>query len=222
MFDLSHSFRALTIVSSLALATSAFAQTATTTEAPAEAPAATEAAPAATEAAPAADPGLSMGQEMGQEANAGPQTYTKQEFESWQLNCVKVTEGSEPCQLYQLLKDQKGTSTAEISILALPEGGEAAAGATIITPLETLLPANITLQIDTAKPKVYPFTFCSPIGCVSRVGFTKAEIEALKKGAKATMTLVPAAAPKQKVVLDISLKGFTAGFDAVAKENQPG
>ncbi len=217
MFDLSHSFRALTVVSALALATSAVAQTATTTEAPAEAPAATEAAPAATDAAPAPEQGLSMGQE----ANAGPQTYTKQEFDSWQLNCVKVTEGPEPCQLYQLLKDQKGTSTAEISMLALPEGGEAAAGATIITPLETLLPANITLQIDTAKPKVYPFTFCSPIGCVSRVGFTKAEIEALKKGAKATMTLVPAAAPKQKVVLDISLKGFTAGFDAVAKENQP-
>ncbi len=218
MFDFSLSLRALTVASSLALATSAMAQTATTTEAPAEAPAttATEAAPAAPGAAP--EQGLSMGQE----ANAGPQTYVKQEFESWQLTCVKVTDGKEPCQLYQLLKDQKGTATAEISMVSLPEGGQAAAGATIITPLETLLPANITLQIDTAKPKSYPFTFCSAIGCVSRVGFTKAEIDALKKGAKATMIIVPAAAPKQTVVLDISLKGFTAGFDAVAKENQPG
>lgn len=213
MFDLSRSVRAVTFVSSLALASSALAQTATTTEAPAPAPATT-----ATEAAPAtADQGLSMGQE----ANAAPQSYVKGEFESWQLTCDKVAEGPELCQLYQLLKDQKGTSTAEIRLIALPAGGEAAAGAEIITPLETLLPAAITLQIDTAKPKAYPFTFCAPIGCVSRVGFTKAEIDSLKKGAKATMTLVPAAAPKQKVVLDISLKGFTAGFDAVSKENQP-
>lgn len=217
MFDLSSSLRALTLASSLALATSAMAQTATTTEAPAEAPATTapEAPPAAPDAT--ADQGLSMGQET----SAGPQSYVKQEFDSWQLTCIKVPEGAEPCQLYQLLKDQKGTSTAEISMVALPDGGQAAAGATIITPLETLLPAHITLQIDTAKAKVYPFTFCSAIGCVARVGFTKAEIDALKKGAKASMTIVPAAAPTQKVVLDISLKGFTAGFDAVSKENQP-
>ena len=32
----------------------------------------------------------------------------------------------------------------------------------------------------------------------------------------ATMTIVPAGAPDQKVNLDISLKGFTAGMDAVA------
>ena len=209
MFDLSLAFRTLTIASSLALAGGAFAQE-TTSEAPAD-------AAATTESQPAPDQGLSMGQE----ANTGPQNYVKQEFDSWQLTCAKVAEGPEPCQLYQLLKDQKGTSTAEISMVALPEGGQAAAGATIITPLETLLPAHITLQIDTAKPKVYPFTFCAPIGCVSRVGFTKAEIDALKKGAKASMTIVPAAAPSQKVVLDISLKGFTAGFDAVALENQP-
>ena len=200
--------RSLALVLAMGLASisgMAFAQE--TTEAPAEAP-----------AAPAADTGLNMGQAP---ADGPGSTYVKEAFDSWELRCVRVAEGDEPCQLYQLLKDQKGTSTAEISMVALPEGGQAAAGATIITPLETLLPANITLQIDTAKPKVYPFTFCAPIGCVSRVGFTKAEIDALKKGAKASMTIVPAAAPSQKVVLDISLKGFTAGFDAVALENQP-
>ncbi len=35
------------------------------------------------------------------------------------------------------------------------------------------------------------------------------------------MTIVPVAAPDQKVDLDISLKGFTAGFDAVAKTPAP-
>jgi invasion protein IalB len=36
---------------------------------------------------------------------------------------------------------------------------------------------------------------------------------------KASMTLVPVVAPDQKVVLDISLKGFTAGYDAVNEAN---
>ena len=45
---------------------------------------------------------------------------------------------------------------------------------------------------------------------------TADEVAGFKKGAKATMTIVPAAAPDQKVALDISLKGFTAGYDAVA------
>jgi invasion protein IalB len=33
--------------------------------------------------------------------------------------------------------------------------------------------------------------------------------------------VVPVAAPDQTVNVDISLKGFTAGFDAVAKANAP-
>ncbi len=59
------------------------------------------------------------------------------------------------------------------------------------------------------------------MGCIARVGFTQAEIDGFKKGAKATLTIVPVAAPDQKVALDISLKGFTAGFDAVSKTRPP-
>jgi len=211
MFDLTNPVRALAFVSALAIAAAAQAQT-TSTDGTTTAPATTE-APAAD--APAADPAAPS---AATPAKDGPgATYTKEAFDAWELNCIKVKEGKEPCQLYQLLKDDKGNSTAEISLMPLPDGQEAAAGATIITPLETLLTAHLTIQIDTADAKVYPFTFCTAIGCVARIGFTSAEIDALKKGAKATMTIVPVAAPDKKVPLDISLKGFTAGFDAVKK-----
>jgi invasion protein IalB len=100
-------------------------------------------------------------------------------------------------------------------MFALPEGGQAAAGATVIAPLETLLTANMTLTIDGGKAKIYPFTFCANLGCIARIGFTAEEVAQFKKGAKAVMTIVPAAAPEQKVELDITLKGFTAGYDAV-------
>jgi invasion protein IalB len=134
---------------------------------------------------------------------------------------MRTADGSDPCQLYQLLKDAQGTSVAEISLFPLPPGQQAIAGATIVAPLETLLTEQLTLAVDGATPKRYPFTWCAPLGCIARVGFTQAEIDGFKKGAKATMTIVPVAAPDQKVVLDISLKGFTAGFDAVAKTPAP-
>jgi invasion protein IalB len=101
----------------------------------------------------------------------------------------------------------------------LPEGAQAAAGATVVVPLETLLTANLQISIDGGKAKIYPFTFCAQIGCISRIGFTTEEVDQFRKGAGAVMTIVPAVAPDRRVNLTISLKGFTAGFKAVVDAN---
>ncbi len=115
---------------------------------------------------------------------------------------MRTEDGADPCQLYQLLKDGQGNSVAEISMFTLPAGQPAVAGATLITPLETLLTQQIGLQIDGGTAKRYPFTWCAAIGCIARVGFTQEEIDQFKKGAKAVVTIVPVAAPDQKVELD--------------------
>lgn len=207
-------FTAFSLV--LALGTAGHAQE--TTAPAADAPAAPAADGAAAPAAGA--DALSMGAEAA--APDGPGTaYTAATFEAWQQRCMRTTDGADPCQLYQLLKDAQGTSVAEISIFTLSKGQQAVAGATIVAPLETLLTEQLTIAVDDATPKRYPFTWCARLGCVARIGFTQAEIDGLKKGAKATMTIVPVAAPDQKVTLDISLKGFTAGYDAVAKTPAP-
>lgn len=183
------------------------------------------AAPAPAEAAPGAD--LNMGTTPGapklkEEKDAQPgELYLGGAFEQWELRCVKAKDGSDPCELYQLLKDEKGNAVSEISMFPLPAGGKAAAGATVIVPLETLLTAAMTLTIDTSAPKAYPFTVCGQVGCVARVGFTAEEVAQFKKGAKATLTIVPFAAPDQKVNLDISLKGFTAGFESITVPEAP-
>lgn len=178
----------------------------------------------AQETAPAAAPAEDLA--MGTEAGAAPAILTKDtaqvgqgylatNFELWEQRCEKTADGKDPCQLFQLLKDAEGNAVSEFSIFPLPAGGQAAAGATVVVPLETLLTSQLTIAIDTAPAKLYPFTFCTQYGCVARVGFTAEEIAQLKKGAKATVTLVPAASPETPVNLDVSLKGFTAGFDAV-------
>ncbi len=202
----------------LGLASPLAAQDATT-EAPATEAPATEAPAVTGDAAVAND--LSMGTEVGATPAAdGPGSqYVAANFDAWEQRCIRTEDGSDPCQLYQLLKDKDGNSVAEISMFDLPEGSAAAAGATIIAPLETLLTENLTLQIDGGAAKNYPFTWCSQLGCVARVGFTAAEVDQFRKGAKAVVTIVPVVAPDQKVTLDISLKGFTAGYEAVKAAN---
>jgi len=134
----------------------------------------------------------------------------------WEQRCIRTADGSDPCQMYQLLKDENDNAVAEITILVLPEGQSAVAGSQIMVPLETLLTEQLILQVDAAPAKVYPFTWCAAQGCVSRIGFTADDIAALKKGANATITIVPVVAPDQKVKLNISLKGFTAAYGAAA------
>lgn len=146
-------------------------------------------------------------------------TYLAATFDKWEQRCVKKEDGSDPCQLYYLLNDSLGNTVAEISIFNLPEGSQAAAGATFMAPLETLLTANLKFVIDAAQPKMYPFSFCTKAGCVARLGFTAEEIAALKKGNKAILTIVPAAAPDKAVDLVLTLTGFTAGYEAVKTAN---
>ncbi|OYX43226.1 MAG: hypothetical protein B7Z02_09460 [Rhodobacterales bacterium 32-67-9] len=198
--------RSLPLILALALAAPAMAQETT-------APAAPEAGTAAPAEAPAAAPAA---------ADGVGEPYVAETFGAWQLRCIRTDDGSDPCQLYQLLKEKDSDKPiSEISLVALADGGEAVAGATIITPLETLLTQQLNITVDSGKTKRYPFTFCTEVGCVARVGFTKEDIDGFKKGNVATISVVPVADPSRTVDVDISLKGFTAGFEAVTKANAP-
>ena len=156
--------------------------------------------------------GLDMGQVDGEMPAGAP--YIKEQFGDWALRCLNNLEGDDPCQLYQLLMDGEGNSVAEISMFLLPEGGQAAAGATIMTPLGTLLTEGLMISVDGASPRRYVYTFCNVKGCAARVGFTAAELAQFKGGTSAVVRLVSAANPGQPVMLNMSLKGFTAGIES--------
>lgn len=160
---------------------------------------------------------LSMGEEV--DENAPGRTFIAAEFGDWQQRCIRTEDGSDPCQLYQLLRDGDGNAVAEMSVFGLPDGQQAAAGATVITPLETLLTRQLTLTVDSGQAKRYPFDFCSAAGCFARIGLTDAEIASFKRGSEARLMIVPAAAPDQEIMLTVSLSGFTAGYDAVEEAN---
>jgi invasion protein IalB len=199
----------IAVAAALALAGPAAAQTAdTTTETPAPEAPASEAQTGASQ--------LDLGRPADQpdELPLG-ERYSAEKFGDWDLACINTEAEQDPCSLLQILTDDNGNPVAEVSLFRLAGNGPAVAGATIIVPLETLLTAQLTIAVDQGAGKRYNYSFCNPIGCIAQIGLTQEDIDAFKRGAKGTVTLVPAPAPDQKVQLDLSLNGFTAGYDKV-------
>ncbi len=184
----------LSVAAALALAAPAFAQEKQTGDSP-------------------TDSQLDLGQPA-----SGPQLgqrYSRKKFDDWDLACIKTQADEDPCSLLQVMNGPDGNPMAEFSLFRLEGGERAVAAATIVVPLETLLPAQLTIAVDDHPGKRYQYSFCSPIGCVAQIGLTAEDIATMKKGKTATLSLVPAPAPDQVVKLTLSLKGFTAGYEAV-------
>ncbi len=153
--------------------------------------------------------------DLGQDANAEPQIgepYKKSDFDAFELRCIRTEDGNDPCQLYQLVKDENGQPIVEFSLFRLPDGGRAEAGATIVVPLETSLQDQLVLTIDGGKARKYPFAFCNTVGCYSRIGLTTEDVNAFRRGREANLTIVPIVSPDSKVNLKMSLSGFTKGI----------
>ncbi|MBJ6371731.1 invasion associated locus B family protein [Sedimentitalea arenosa] len=203
-------FRPLSLITALALSTAALpvlAQQAETDDPAAE-------ATTGDTPAPAAQSPLDLGQEVA----TGPQLgerYSKEKFGDWDLACIKTEGETDPCSLLQILTDGNDNPVAEVSLFRIDNGGQAAAGATVLVPLETLLTAQLTISVDDGPGKRYNFAFCNQLGCAAQIGLTQQDIDAFKRGKTATVSIVPAPAPDQVVALPMSLSGFTAGYEAV-------
>jgi invasion protein IalB len=196
----------LPLLTALALGTTALAQETTTQ---AEEPAASsENAEATQDAGSEADTGLDMGQPVQEDP-----TYIKETYGDWELKCFRTEAGEDPCQMFQLLREETGNPIAEFSIFRLPPEAQAAAGATIVVPLGTLLTEELKISVDGGKAKSYSYRFCSLVGCYAQIGLTEADVAAFRAGAAATLQIVPAQAPDQQVNIKASLSGFTAAFE---------
>ena len=141
--------------------------------------------------------------------------YIREKSGDWEVSCIKTQEGNDPCAMVQILNGPQGEPIAEITIGKLPEGGAAVAWANVIVPLETLLQAQLAISVDGAPRKLYNYHHCVPVGCVAQLGLTQGDIDAMKAGSKAVLSLVPARAPDQIINMDMSLSGFTSGFDGL-------
>ena len=145
--------------------------------------------------------------------------YLREKYGEWELRCIKaevLTE--EECRVFNFLVDKDGNTIAQLDMQVLSAGGKAVAGVDIATPLGSLLTAQVVLKIDAGKAKRYPYTWCDQQGCYARFGMTQEEIDAMKRGAKANVTILSVAAPDQPLSMDLSLSGFTAVWNAIAPQ----
>lgn len=213
--------RSLPLIALLGLGTSVLAQDTSTEEAADSEPAATTEQDATTDAttqegqasdADTAQTDPASGLDLGREVEEDP-SYIKETYGDWQLQCFRSETGEDPCQMYQLLREDAGNPVAEFSLFKLPGNSQAVAGATIVVPLGTLLTEGLKIRVDGSATKNYNYSFCSLGGCFARIGFTQADIDAFKAGANATLIIVPAQAPDQRVEIKTSLTGFTAAFN---------
>ncbi len=179
-----------------------------------------EPAPAADGAdeAPAAAAGSEAKSDAGDPAKPEVMEIVKDTFGDWEIRCAP--DGSD-CFMYQLARDQENNPVAEVSILKLPEQAQAAAGVTVVTPLGTLLPSGMVVQVDNGEKRQYPFAWCSQVGCFSRFGLDAPALASMKRGKAGTITLVSISKPNQPVNLALSLTGFTAAYDALEVPTPP-
>lgn len=194
--------------------TPAEAPAATGTEAPAETDAEDATADADTDKATEDQPAAEAAPQQPARDPEGPGTYyAKSEHGDWLIRCIRAGEGKDPCEMYKLLTDEDDNAVAELTLVPL-SNGTVAAGATLVAPLETDLIEGLGLRVDSGEVRGYPFSFCAPVGCISRMGFTEAELNGLKRGGNATIQLLPFGGdPANPVQLTASLSGFTAAFN---------
>lgn len=198
----------LAVLAATGLATTGFAQDTSTpdVETPAEVTedAVVDAAENATPVTDAAPTDLAQ----------NPEELSVEKFGDWEVRC---TLGRENCFMYQLAHDPAGNPVTEVTLLNLPAGGEAAAGATVVTPLGTLLTKGLIMQIDAGQARKYDYSWCLSDGCFARFGLTPDYLANMKRGNVAKIRLFSVSAPDRPVDATVSLTGFTAAFDALTK-----
>lgn len=171
---------------------------------------------AAQQSAPNAAPNAAGPAVPTSRVDAAPgQTYRIAEHGDWNLQCVRLENVAfDPCEIHQVLFNEDGAPTAEISLFPVERDG-VAAGANMMTPLETLLPRGLTLEVPGQEAIVYNFLFCNRQGCVVQTALNDEQVASMRAGDAAKVTLFPAAAPKTPVELSVSLSGFTAAYKAL-------
>lgn len=183
-------------------------------EAPADAGGQTAPAPANENGANENGTGENEASENGAADPAAPEMRIKlrETFGDWEVRCAP---DESECFMYQLATDANDNPVAEINLVRLAEGSPAVAGATVLTPLGTLLRPGLAVQVDEEQQRSYPFAWCDAAGCFARFALDQEAVDTYKQGNAARMTLFSIGAPGTPVELSISLNGFTAAMDSL-------
>ena len=83
------------------------------------------------------------------------------------------------------------------------------------TPLGTLLPEGMQIQVDDGEESRLPYVFCNRIGCHIEVGVTEKFLAAIKKGNKLNIKFLDLGG--REFTVPVSLSGFTKAYNSLEK-----
>ena len=135
-------------------------------------------------------------------------------FKDWSRNCDALPGGKQACHIVQDVTDnQSGEVVLRAEVGLIP--GTKRALLLITVPLGVALRPGLGLRIDTGKPQQMLFDACARDGCRAATPMSAALIRAMKRGARAQVTVMRL--DGERYVVPVSLAGFTRGFDSVVR-----
>lgn len=154
-------------------------------------------------------------QQQMQQPGASTQPTETQTFGDWTLACGNDPANNKVCQLAQQAVDtQSNRPVVRLALTYRP--GQQTPTLLMVAPLGVLLPKQVQVQIDAGKTATLPFVTCTPGGCQTMVELNADTVQQMKGGTKFNITFF---LPNEKpVTVPMSLSGFTAGMDALAKK----
>ena len=150
-------------------------------------------------------------------AGQAARAVTKATHGDWSIVCA---EGQpDVCVMRQIGKNAEGNDVLAVTVRALPPNTRADNGEVvpavidILAPLGVALRGGIRVKVDGGQERAAPFEICLQSGCLVRQPMGADFLAAMKAGQTAAMTVV--SAQQGEVTINISLRGFTAGFNAL-------
>jgi len=158
---------------------------------------------------------LACGLAAAQQASA---TITS--FEHWSLECGEERPGRSDCSLFQnvvLGPEQGGGRVMRVTIGLID--GDPTPVALFVLPLGISLPPGVELQVGGADAVHFPVERCEPSGCGGGLRLDATLLDTLRSGDTATVRFRDSS--RQPVELQLSLRGFAAGLEALTGTQPP-
>ncbi len=161
-------------------------------------------------------PATVLAQEGDKPAPAATPTATvKATHGAWTVLCSTKDAGA--CAMEQKGKDADGKDMMLVRIARIeprdtPQGTVDSV-ITALVPLGVMLKPGLGVQIDSGEATRGAFELCDRNGCVLQSPMPAAMVQSMKKGVTAKFSMV--APPKKEIVVELSLSGFTAAYNAL-------
>jgi invasion protein IalB len=141
---------------------------------------------------------------------------TERRFEDWMVRCGRPRgQEAEVCEMQQQQIDNEDRTVMAVAVGKVP--GSSDVGLLILLPLGILLPAGVTMQIDSGAAIPLEVERCERQGCRIERLIEPDLLSRLKAGTKATVFFeaFDPQGKRQRLGVPISLLGFTAALNEV-------